>query len=119
MSVSLDQEKTVEPYNFTRRERISKNQLRSLQSIHDRFARNVSSALSTYLRTTVDVTLEETSQLGYGEFLNGVKEPTCYAALAMRPLDAFAAIEVEPEIVFPIIDRLLGGSGLPLSQLRA
>jgi len=118
MSVSLDQEKMVLPYNFKRRDRVAKNQLRSLQAIHDRFARNFSSSLSTYLRTAVEVTLEETSQVSYAEFLAGMKDPTFYAALSMQPLEGSAAVEFEPEIIFPMIDRLLGGSGLPVASVR-
>ena len=118
MSAILDTERIVLPYNFKRREGISKNQLRSLQSIHDRFSRHFSSAVSALLRTTVEVVLEETSQVSYSEFLTGAKDPTCYAAVSMQPLDGSAAVEFEPEIIFPMIDRLLGGSGLPISNLR-
>jgi flagellar motor switch protein FliM len=113
-----DKEKKILPYNFKRPDRISKNQLRSLHFIHDRFARNFSSSVSAYLRTVVEVSLEATSQISYAEFLSRASDPTCYSAVSLRPLDGSAAIELEPGIIFPMIDRLLGGVGLPMEQVR-
>src|SRR6185295_8672387 len=94
-----DKEKKVLPYNFKRPDRISKNQLRSLHFIHERFARNFSSSVSAYLRTVVEITLEDTSQITYAEFLGRAKDPTCYSAVSMKPLDGSCAVELEPEIV--------------------
>jgi flagellar motor switch protein FliM len=113
-----DKEKKVLPYNFKRPDRISKNQLRSLHFIHDRFARNFSSSVSAYLRTVVEINLEATSQISYAEFLSRASDPTCYSAVSLRPLDGSAAIELEPGIIFPMIDRLLGGAGLPIQTVR-
>jgi flagellar motor switch protein FliM len=111
-------EKKIEPYNFRRPDRISKNQMRSLNFIHDRFARNLSSSISAYLRTIVEVSLEDIAQINYGEFLNSISDPTCYAAISMKPLDGLGALELGPGLVFPIIDRLLGGVGRPMATSR-
>jgi flagellar motor switch protein FliM len=111
-------EKKIQPYNFKRPDRISKNQMRSLHFIHDRFARNLSSSISAYLRTVVEVSLEDISQIGYGEFLNTISDPTCYAAFSLKPLDGLGALEIGPSLVFPVIDRLLGGSGRPITASR-
>jgi flagellar motor switch protein FliM len=119
MKVVVDREKKVLPYNFKRPDRISKNQLRSLHFIHDRFARNFSSSVSAYLRTVVEVTLDDTAQISYAEFLSQASDPTCYASISLRPLDGSAAVEIEPELIFPMIDRLLGGAGKPMQNARA
>ena len=111
-------EKKVQSYNFKRPDRISKNQIRSLHFVHDRFARNCSSSISAYLRTVVELTLENIVQTSYAEFLSTVSDPTCYAAMALRPLDGVAALEMGPEVVFPLIDRLLGGAGKGLKNIR-
>ena len=112
-------EKKVQRYNFKRPDRISKNQIRSLHFVHDRFARNFSSSVSAYLRTVVEVTLENIPQTTYSEFLGSVGDPTCYAAVSLRPLDGLAAFEMSPNLVFPMIDRLLGGAGRAISKTRA
>src|SRR5437016_8678182 len=90
-------ERKILKYNFKRPDRISKNQIRSLHFVHDRFARNFSSSISAYLRTVVEITLENIAQVSYLEFLNNtVSDPTCYAAVSLRPLDGMAAIEISP-----------------------
>ena len=104
-------DKRVQAYNFRRPDRISKNQIRSLHFVHDRFARNVSSSISAYLRTVVEITLDTIEQVTYTDFMASTADPTCYAAVSLKPLDGQAALELRPEVVFPMIERLLGGSG--------
>src|ERR1700681_1087605 len=116
--MSAQAKKKVLRYNFKRPDRISKNQIRSLHFVHDRFARNFSSSVSAYLRTVVEVSLENIAQISYAEFLNSVSDPTCYAAISLKPLDGLAAVEMGPALVFPMIDRLLGGAGRPMVNIR-
>jgi flagellar motor switch protein FliM len=118
MRIVEEKNRKVQPYNFKRPDRISKNQLRSLHFIHDRFARNFSSSVSAYLRTVVEVTLDDTAQVSYSEFLSRASDPTCYCSIKLKPLEGFAAIEIEPDIIFPLIDRLLGGEGVPIETVR-
>ena len=111
-------ERKILKYNFKRPDRISKNQVRSLHFVYDRFARNFSSSVSAYMRTVVEINLENIAQISYGEFFNTVSDPTCYSAVSLKPLDGIAAIEISPTIVFPMIDRLLGGAGRPITNPR-
>ncbi len=111
-------DKKIQRYNFKRPDRISKNQIRSLHFVHDRFARNFSSSVSAYLRTVVEISLENIGQISYSEFLSSVSDPTCYAAISLKPLDGLAAVEISPSLVFPMIDRLLGGAGRPIATPR-
>ena len=111
-------EKNIQQYNFKRSDRISKHQIRSLHFIHDRFSRNVSSSLSAYLRTIVEVQLEDIVQTSYAEFLNAVSDPTCYSAISVQPLDGLSALEIAPNLAFSMIDRMLGGVGKPMATPR-
>jgi flagellar motor switch protein FliM len=86
--------------------------------MHDRFARNFSSSLSAYLRTITEVNLVSVEQLSYQEFLLSVPDPTCFNAIGIRPLEGAFALEVNPQLVFPMIDKMLGGPGEPLKNLR-
>jgi flagellar motor switch protein FliM len=112
------QEKKIQSYNFKRPDRIAKNQMRSLHFVHDRFARNASSSISAYLRMVVEISLEAIEQVTYGDFLANAADPTCYASISLKPLDGQAALEIRPEAVFPMIDRLMGGSGESLQTIR-
>jgi flagellar motor switch protein FliM len=111
-------QKKVTLYNFRRPDRVSREQMRSLHFMHDRFARNFSSSLSAYLRTITEVNLVSVEQLSYQEFLLSVPDPTCFNAISIKPLEGALALEVNPTLVFPIIDKMLGGPGEPLKNLR-
>ena len=112
------QGKKISAYDFKRPERISKGQRRSLHFIHDRFARNFSSNLSAYLRTLTEVNLVSVEQLTYAEFLMSIPNPTSFNVLVLEPIGGNIALEFNPSLVFPIIDRLLGGEGIPLLVTR-
>lgn len=106
-------------YDFRRPDRVSKEHIRSLQLLHDRFARNVSGSLSAYLRAVTEVSSLSVEQLTYAEFLMSVPDPTAFYAVSMAPIDGIAAIEINPAVAFSMVDRMLGGSGLGLHLSRA
>ena len=84
--------------------------MRALHGIHEGFARNFGAALSGFLRTIVDVRVATTEQLTYSEFISSLPTPTCFNLLSADPLEGEMALEISPLIIYPIIDRLLGGS---------
>ena len=67
---------SILPYDFRRPNRIAKEQVRTLQMMHDTFARSVSSSLSAYLRSMVEVQLTSVEQLTYGEFMLSIVPPS-------------------------------------------
>ncbi len=101
----------VAAYNFRRPDRISKEQLRSLHFLHDRFAHNVSTSLSAFLRSVTEVTIVSVEQFAYSEFLMSLPEQTAFYAVSLDPLDGVAAVELNPSVAFTLVDRLLGGTG--------
>jgi flagellar motor switch protein FliM len=106
-------------YNFRRPDRVSKEQMRSLHFLHDRFARNVATSLGAYLRAVTELTIVSAEQFSYSEFLMSLSDPTAYYAIAMPPLDGLAALELNPTLAFTIVDRMLGGSGSGAQPQRA
>ena len=100
----------VRSYDFKRPERVSKDQIRALGAIHEGFARNFGATLSGFLRTIIDVRVVGVEQLTYSEFINSLPNPTCFIILQAPPLEGKMCLEISPLIVYPIIDRLLGGS---------
>ena len=99
----------VTPYDFRRPERVGKEQMRALQSLHEGFGRNFGAALSAMLRTIVEVKLTSVDQLTYGEFVFSLENPTCFNLLRAQPLEGELILDFNPSILYPIIDRLLGG----------
>lgn len=105
-------------YDFRRPERVSKEQLKGLQSLFEAFAREFSVLLPPFLRTVVRVDLTSIDQLTYDEFILSVARPTSMTIVDMNPLEGKSVIELSPGVVFPIIDRVLGGRGHALSAPR-
>jgi flagellar motor switch protein FliM len=99
------------PFDFRRPDRIAKSQLRAIHLLHDNFVRNLVSSLSAYLRSYMTVNLVSVEQLSYAEFLECLPSPTCIASLSLRPYDGSAVLELNPTLVFPILEILLGGNG--------
>jgi len=106
-----DASKKAVPYDFRRPDRIAKDQLRAIHLLHENFARNLASSLSAYLRAYVVVNLVSVEQLSFAEFSQVLPSPSCLVSLAMRPYDGNAVLELNPSLVFPILEMLLGGSG--------
>ena len=105
-------------YDFRRPERVSKEQLKGLQSLFEAFSREIGILLPPFLRTVVRVDLVSIDQLTYDEFILSVSRPTSMSILDMEPLDGRAVLEMGPAMVFPIVDRVLGGKGVTLAQPR-
>ena len=101
----------VVPFDFSRLDRIPKSQLRAIRLVQDNFVRSLASSLSTYLRTYLTVTLVSVEQLSYAEFLDGLPSPTCLVSLGLSPFEGNAVFEINPQLVFAILEFLLGGKG--------
>lgn len=115
---STDEEditKRAQAYDFRRPDRIAKEQLRAIHQLHENFGRSLASSLSAYLRAYVIVNLVSVEQLSFMEFSQCLPSPTVVSALAMRPYEGNAVLELNPALVFPIIEILLGGSGRSLA----
>ncbi|HZT30560.1 MAG TPA: flagellar motor switch protein FliM [Bryobacteraceae bacterium] len=97
------------PFDFKRADRIAKSQLRTIHFLHETFVRNLISNLSAYLRSYLSGNLVTVEQLPYAEFLEALPSPTCMVSLSLRPYHGNAVLELNPPLVFSILELLLGG----------
>jgi len=104
----------IRPYDFKRPERVSKDQMRALQTLHESFARNFGASLSGFLRTIVEVKVASCEQMTYSEFISSLPNPTSFNLIQAEGLDGQMCLEISPLIIYPIIDRLLGGTSQDL-----
>lgn len=108
----------VVAYDFKRPERVGKEQMRALQSLHEGFARNFGASMSALLRTIVEVKLISVDQLTYSEFVYSLEIPTCFNLLKPTPLEGNWILDISPSLLYPIIDRMLGGGASADSTLK-
>jgi flagellar motor switch protein FliM len=108
----------ISPYDFKRPERVGKEQMRSLQTMHEGFGRNFGAALSALLRSIVELKLTSVDQLTYSEFVFSLENPTCFNLINAAPLEGQLILDINLSLLFPIIDRLLGGGSDPAPPAR-
>src|ERR1700751_491076 len=108
----------AEPYDFRRPDRIAKDQLRAIHMLHENFARSLASSLSAYLRAYGMGNLVSVEQLSFQEFTQALPSPTCLVSLGMKPYEGNAVLEMNPALVFPIFEMLLGGSARALLKIN-
>ena len=104
---------SIEPesYDFRRHDRIPRDRIRSLQFLYDRFARNLRTSLSAFLRVTTEVALGSVEQTAYADFVATRPEQTAIYAVGLQPGNGVAGLEVSPNTAYAMIDRMLGGRG--------
>lgn len=103
-------------YDFRRPDRIPKDQVRAVHMAHDFLARHLASTLGAYLRTYVTASLVSVQQLAFGEFLGYLPSPTCIAHVGVDPMEGDAVLEINPSLVMPMLDIVLGGDGKQASE---
>ncbi|MBB6428357.1 flagellar motor switch protein FliM [Algisphaera agarilytica] len=109
-----DEDLEIRSYDFKRPERVSKDQMRALENLHEAFSRNFGAALSGFLRTIMEVKVANIEQMTFSEFTHSLPNPTCFNLLSCDPLEGNICFEISPLIIYPVIDRLLGGSNAEL-----
>ena len=110
------QPKAVKTYDFRRPDKFSKDQLRTLGSIHESFGRLAGAKLSGRLRFTakpMTVALADTSQMIYSEYVAGLALPSQLITLTVPQLGgAKMLMDLDLSLAKAWIDRQLGGPGL-------
>ncbi|APM39308.1 flagellar motor switch protein FliM [Clostridium kluyveri] len=106
-----EEQQKVKPYDFRSPQKFSKDHIRTLELIHDNYARIISNYLTAQVRSNVKVKVESVQQITYEEFIHSVPNPTILTIFKMPPLSGTVLFEINPQFVFEIIDLLLGGSG--------
>jgi flagellar motor switch protein FliM len=111
-------EKKIKNYDFKRPDRFSKDQLRMIEMMHEGFARNFGTTLSTFIRTICEVKIISVKQSTYAEYVGHIATPSAISVFSVEPLKGNCLIEVTPGIIFTLIDRILGGPGNPMAKER-
>jgi flagellar motor switch protein FliM len=97
---------------------LTNDHVRTITSLHEGVSRNLTHSLGAYLRVGFEAEVVSVEQLTYAEFLGRLPDVTYICSLAMSPISATAILQLDLQLGFPIIDLLLGGQGVPGTQLR-
>lgn len=100
----------ISNYDFRRPNRISKNQVRTLQNIHESFAEVFGYYLVSKLQTVVSISVTSVDQLFYSEFILSVANPSCLYVFDIEGTDGSGILEISPQLALTLMERMLGGS---------
>lgn len=111
-------EKDIRDYDFARPNKLSNDQVRKLQHMHEGIAAQLSAELSSYLKNNIEVHLISLGQLRFEVFKNSLSNPTLCHVLSMSPIKENALVTIDMNLSFSLIDRMLGGDGKSIDEVR-
>lgn len=114
-----EQDKKVRVYDFKRALRFSKDQIRSISRVHENFARLLTTYFSAQLRTYVHISVASVDQIPYEEFIRSIPTMTVLNIFSMSPLDGRIIFEINPNIAYAMLDRILGGKGNSVNKIES
>lgn len=112
------EEKSVKDYDFARPSKFSKEHLRTLVFIFEHYARLLSTHFPVYLRKNVQVEVMHSEAATYSEFSNSLSNPVLLGVVNFKPLEGNIILEMSSGLGYAIVDRMLGGGGVPLDKSR-
>lgn len=113
-----DSMRSVVAYDFKHPNRVSKDQIRTLENLHDNFAGHLGSSLSAIQRAMVDIELVSVDQITYSELIMSLVNPSNVFTITMEPLEGRCLIDFNPTLALLFIDRMFGGVGRVMETER-
>lgn len=111
-------------FDFRRPNKLSRDHVRSLQIVHETFARQLTTLLSSSLRVVSEVSVLSIEQLSYDEYVRDTPNPSHLSILSIEPLPGVAIFQLPLSTAMTIVDLMLGGHGVgtgperPLSEIE-
>ncbi|MEE9442137.1 MAG: flagellar motor switch protein FliM [candidate division Zixibacteria bacterium] len=115
---AADRLRSVVVYDFKHPNRVSKDQLRTIENMHDNFAGHIGSVLSNIHRAMLDVDLVSVDQITYSEFIMSLVSPSCTFTFTAEPLDGACIVDFNPTLTYAFVERMFGGMGKVLDTGR-
>lgn len=114
-----DNIKKIKKYDFKNPQKISKDQLKTLEVIHENLGRYMQTFLTGYLRYPVKIEILTVDQFAYSEFSNALSNPAFLCLIDFLPLNGQILMDISTNVIYTIIDRLLGGDGADKQEIRS
>lgn len=108
----------VERFDWRRPSKFGRDHVRALSNAHDVFTRRMSTTLGSVLRTLVQVEALGVDQMTYDDYVRSLPNPNVSALVPMPPLAGGVLMEMNAGLALQLVDRMLGGRGLPVELRR-
>ncbi len=111
-------ERTIQPCNFRSAGRLSNESARALKTLHESLARNLMNSLDVYLGTALEVKLTSLEQMSMEDYRAGLRQNGYVLPCALAPASHTMLLELDPPLLYTMIDLLLGGAGTSVEEHR-
>jgi flagellar motor switch protein FliM len=88
---------------------VSYERLPMLEIVFDRLVRLMTTSLRNFTSDNVEVSLDNISSIRFGDYLNSIPLPAILAVFRAHELDNFGLFTIESNLIYSIVDVLLGG----------
>jgi flagellar motor switch protein FliM len=88
---------------------VSYERLPMLEIVFDRLVRLMTTSLRNLTSDNVEVSLDQITSIRFGDYLNSIPLPAMIAVFRAEELDNFGLVTIESNLIYSIVDVLLGG----------
>lgn len=92
---------------------VSYERLPMLEIIFDRLVRLLTTTLRNFTSDNVEISLDNISTMRFGDYLNSIPLPAMISVFKAVEWDNNALMTVDSNLIYSIVDVLLGGRGAP------
>ena len=119
-AVVASRDSDIQLYDFRRPARVSRDRLRTLEAMYERFAKSLEGWLLGRVRGGVTLQLQSVEQFSFGEFTLSLPTPCASYTFELQDTGGQqGVIDFGHEFAYFLVDRLFGGSGVPALPNRA
>ncbi|MAI89022.1 flagellar motor switch protein FliM [Ponticaulis sp.] len=88
---------------------VSYERLPMLEVVFDRLVRLLTTSLRNFTSDNVEVSLDAITSIRFGDYLNSIPLPAILSVFRAKQLDNFGLLTVDSNLIYSIVDVLLGG----------
>lgn len=118
MAATAPNQQETQPFDFRHSSLLSERQTRALRQRHEELARALADRITLWLRADFALRLARVEAVSYAGFIGSLSELTHLTLFKLEPMRGVCLLETPPPLVVGVVERLLGGPVLPLSEAR-
>ena len=101
----------ISPYDFHNPGVLAQADLRLIETLYQRYVRQLSARLSTFLRMECVLKIGKLTSLSFSKFCETMAAPSCVTLFGIEQLRGVGILDVSLPLALAMADRLLGGKG--------
>jgi flagellar motor switch protein FliM len=98
-------------YDFSSQERIVRRRIPTLEMINERFSKSLRTSLFKFLHRSPEVFMSGIQIRKFSQYVDGLHVPANLNIIRFSPLRGRALIEIDPALIFTVVDNFFGGGG--------